>query len=100
MPKERNCTGCNHNNSEKFKIDQPGMVKNHVCHAFKPTHLLDYNVVRILNDSTLLLITPNCKERKTNISNVKPCSTVELVKNAWNSFLGPLKTKHQNCNYS
>ena len=53
--------------------------------------------LQILNDCTLLLITPNCKGRKTNINDVKPCSITELVKNAWDSFLSSIKTKHQNC---
>ena len=30
---------------------------------------------------------------------IKPCSTAELEQNAWDSFLGPVKTKFQNYNY-
>ena len=93
-------TDHNHNNSTKCEIGQPVMVNNHTCHTFKPKYLLNYKVLKILNDSTLLLITPNGKERITNIYNVKKCSTTELVKNAWNSFLSSIKTKHQNFNYS
>ena len=76
------------------------MVKNHACHTFEPNDLLDYKVLRMINDSTLLLITPNGKERKTNINDVKPCSTTELVENIWNSFLGSVRTKHKNCSYN
>ena len=76
------------------------MVKNHACHTFEPEYLLDYKVVKIINDSTLLLITPNGKERKTNINDVKYCSTTELVENTWGSFLGSIKTKCQNCTYN
>ena len=36
---------------------------------------LDYSVLQMLNDSTLLLVTPDGKERKTNSSDAKPCST-------------------------
>ena len=56
-------------------------------------------VLKIINDSTLLLITPNGKERKTNSHDVKPCSTTELVEKAGDSFLGSIKTKHQNCSH-
>ena len=56
------------------------MVKNHVCHTLKPKYLLEYNILKILSDSTLMLITPNGKERKANINDVKPCSRTELIK--------------------
>ena len=38
-------------------------VKNHVCHTIEPQYLLDFRVVKVLNDSTLLSIMPNGKER-------------------------------------
>ena len=70
MPKERKPTRHVCNSSTKLKIGQPVMVKNHACHTFDPKYLLDYKVLKILNDSTLLLITPNGKEGKTNINDV------------------------------
>ena len=69
------------------------MVRNHANHTFEPKYLLDYRVVQILKDSTLLLKTPDGNERKTNISDVELCSTSELIENAWDSFLG----SHQKC---
>ena len=56
------------------------MVKNHTHHTFKPKYVLDYYVFKILNGNTILLITPNGKERKRNINDVRSCSTVQLVK--------------------
>ena len=76
------------------------MVKNYACHTFEPKHLLDNGVLKILNDSTLLLVMPNRKEGKTNINDFKPFSTTDLVENAWDSFLGSIKTKHHNSNYN
>ena len=76
------------------------MVKNHGCHTFEQKHSLNYKVLKIINDSTPLLLTPNGKERKTNINDVKPCSTAELVEKAWYSFLVSVKAKHQNCSYN
>ena len=69
------------------------MVKNHAHHTFELKHLLDYNVLKIINDNTFLLITSNAKERKTYINDVKPCSTTQLVENVWVSFLSSIKTK-------
>ena len=40
----------------KFEIGQPVMVKNHVCHTFETKYLLDYRELKILNDSTVLLV--------------------------------------------
>ena len=51
--------------------------------------------------TTLLLITLNEKERKkTNINDIKPCSATALIENTWDSFLGSIKIKCQNCNYN
>ena len=76
------------------------MVKNHACHTFEPEYLVDYRVLKILNVSTLLLVTPNRKERKTNINDVKLCSSLELIENACNSFVGSIKSNCQNCTYN
>ena len=40
------------------------------------------------------------KERQTNINNARPCCTTELKENAWDSFLGSIQTKCQNCSYN
>ena len=72
------------------------MVKIYAHHTFKVNYLLDYKVLKIISNSTHLLTIPNGKERKTNINDVKHYNTTELVENAWDSFLGSIKTKHQN----
>ena len=59
-----------YNNNPKFEVGQP-VVRNHVCCTFEPKYLLDYRVLQMLNDSTLLLVTPDGKERKANINDVK-----------------------------
>ena len=55
------------------------MVKNHAHHTFEPQYLLDYKVLKILNGKNFLLVTANAKEKKTNINDVKPCSTSYLA---------------------
>ena len=66
-----------------FVIGQPVKVKNHAHHTFEPMYLLDYRILKILNHTTLLLEMPKGKEKKTNINDVKPCSTSELIENAY-----------------
>ena len=87
-------------NNLKFEIGQTIMFKNQTCHTFESKYLLDYRVLKILNDSTLLLVTLNGKERKPNVNDVKPSSTSELIEKAWASFLGSIKSNHQNSTYN
>ena len=61
---------------------------------------MDYRVLKILNESTLLLVTPNRRECKMNINSVKPATTLELIENAWDSFLNLIKSNHQNHDYN
>ena len=82
-------------NDPKFEIGQLAMVKNNAHHTFKPKYLLDSRILKILNYSTLLLVTPNGKERIRNINTVKHCSTSELIENVWDSFLGSSKSTIQ-----
>ena len=53
---------------------------------------MDYRVLKILNESALLLVTPNGRKHNTNINDVKPCTTLDLTENVWNSFLNSIKT--------
>ena len=82
-----------------FKIGQAVMVKNHAHHTFDPKYLMVYRVPKTLHKSTLLLVTPNGREQKMNIDNVKPCTTLELFENTWNLFLESMKTKCLNHDY-
>ena len=63
-----------------FKDSQPVMVRNDACCTFELKYLLDFRVLQILNDSTLLLITPGGKERKTNINDIE-CRFLILFNN-------------------
>ena len=82
------------NNNPTFEAGQPVMVRNHAHHTIEPKYLLDYRVLQILNDSTLLIVTPDGKERKMSINDVKLSNTSKLVKNAWDTFLGSIKSIH------
>ena len=57
-------------NNPKFKMGHLVMVKNHPYPTFKPKYLLGYRVLKILDGSTLLLVTLNGNDMKTTINNV------------------------------
>ena len=62
------------------------MVKNYTCHVFKPMYLKGYRLLKILNESTLLLVTPNGRVCKTN-NDLKSAVTLKVIENAWHLFL-------------
>ena len=61
-----------------LKIGQLVLVKNHCKGLLDPTYIYDHQVVEILNDSTILLTTPDGKEKKCNIHHVKPVPSIEM----------------------
>ena len=70
-----------------FKPGQPIMVKHHARHTFEAKYLSVYRVLHLLKKCTLLLLTPDGKERKTNIGDVKPCTMADVIESAWYSFI-------------
>ena len=48
----------------KFKIGQSFIVKNHTHNTFEPKYLLDYRVLKVLNDSIFLLTMPHRKKNE------------------------------------
>ena len=59
------------NHASLERIGQTVKVKNHAHHVFKPMYLMDYRVLKILSGTVLFLVTPNGREFKTNINNIK-----------------------------
>ena len=75
------------------------MIKHYAHHVIEPKYLIVYRVLKI-NESTLLLVTPNGRECTMNDNNVQPASTLKLIKKAWDSFLKSIQTNHQNHDYN
>ena len=75
------------------------LVRCHAHQTFKLKYLTNYRVLKILNENTLLLGTPNGKECKMNINDMKLCTILELVENAWKSFLNSIKPNHSSHEY-
>ena len=54
-----------------FKIGQVVLIKNHTTSTFQPKYLADHRVIKIVNDSTVIVASPDSKEKKCNIHHVK-----------------------------
>ena len=75
------------------------MERNHAYQTFDPMYATDYTVLNILTKSTLILATLIEKEHKMNIDNVRPCTTLEIVKRL-ELILEFYKTNHPNHEYN
>ena len=87
-------------NNAKFELVQAVVVRNCNYQTYECKYLRDYRVLKILNESALLLVTPHGKEFKMNINDVKPCNTLELIENAWTSILNSIKPNHPGHEYN
>ena len=74
-----------------LKIDLLVFVKDHQKGTFDPTYPYDHGVSEILNDSTVMLTTPDGKERKCNIHYIKLMTPVDTSTNAFNQFQDSIK---------
>ena len=61
-----------------LKISLLVLVKNQWKGPFDPTYIYDHQVAKVLNDSMVLLTTPDGKERKCNIHHMKLVSNLEV----------------------
>ena len=82
--------------ASNLKIGQLILVKDHQKDTFDHTYIYDHRVLGILNDGTLVLTTPDGKERRCNIHYIKPMTPVDASTNAFNQFQD--STKKTPCN--
>ena len=77
--------------ASNLKIGQLVFVKDHCKGTFDPTYISDHRVSGILNDSTVMLTTPDGKEKKCSIHHIKPITPVDTSINAFNQFQDRIK---------
>ena len=75
-----------HFKSHEFKVGQLIAVKNHLYHTFDTKFISDYRIVKIINECTLLIESPDGKTRKININDAKPVSAITAADNALQEF--------------
>ena len=69
-----------------LKIGQLVLIKNHTAPTFQSTYLAGHRVLKILNDSTIIVSSPDRKEKKCNIHHVKPISPTTAFSSAFEEF--------------
>ena len=62
-----------------FKIQQLVLIKNHTASTFQPKYLADHRVLKILNDSMVIISFPDRREEKCNMHCVKPYPTTAFT---------------------
>ena len=60
--------------SHNFKVGQLIAVKNHIRNTFDTKFISDYGILKIINEHTLLIESPDGKTQKININDAKPVS--------------------------
>ena len=84
-----------HFKSHNFKIGQLIVVKNHLKNTFKTTFISDCRILKIINECTLLIESPDGKSRKININDAKPVSAITAMDKALQEFRqSMLKKEH------
>ena len=75
-----------HFKSHKFKVGQLVAVKNHLRNTFDTKFVSDYRIVKIINECTLLIESPDGKTRKININNEKPVQAITAADSMLQEF--------------
>ena len=57
-----------------LKIGQLVLIKNHTASTFQLKYLADHRIIKIVNDGTVIVSSPDRKEKKCNIHHVEPIS--------------------------
>ena len=77
--------------ARNFKIGQLVFIKAHHKCTFDPTYIYDHRASSIPNDSTVMLTTPDGKEKKCNAHHIKPITPIEASTNAFDQFQDSIK---------
>ena len=72
--------------TSNLKIGQLVSIKNHTTSTFQPKSLAGPKVIKIANDSTVILSSPDGKEKKCNIHHVKAISSTTVFTSAFEEF--------------
>ena len=75
-----------HFKAHDFKVGQLIAVKNHLRNTFEYRFISDYGVLKIVNEHSLLIESPDGKTSQININDAKPVSATATMDNALQDF--------------
>ena len=81
-----------------FKIQELVLIKNHAASTFQPKYLADHRIIRIVNYSTVIVASPDVREKKCNIHHVKAISPTTAFTSAFEEFQKSIWKEGQKCN--
>ena len=61
-------------------------MKNHTASVFQPKNLADHRVVKIVNDNTVIVSSPDGKVKKCNVHHVKTITPTKAFTSALRNF--------------
>ena len=70
----------------KFKVGQLVAVKNHSRNTFDTRFISDYRILKIINECTLLIESPDGKTGRINVNDAKPYSATTAADNVLQEF--------------
>ena len=71
-------------------------MKNHSAKAFQPKNLADYQITKIINENTIIVVTTDGRVQKCNIHHIKPITPVEAFISAFKEFKKCIKRDYSN----
>ena len=84
--------------ASNLKIGQFVLIKNHTASTFQPKYLADHRVIKIVNDCTVILTSPDSKEKKCNIHHVKDKNPTTTFTSAFEEFQKGITKEGQKLN--
>ena len=69
-------------------------MKNHSAKAFQCKYLADYQIIKIINENTVIVGTPYGREQKCNIHHTKPITPVEAFTSAFEELTKCIKREY------
>ena len=66
-------------------------MRTNSVRAFQPKYLADYRIIKVINENTVIVASPDGRKRKINIHHIKPISSTEAFTSAFEEFTKCIK---------
>ena len=86
------------NETSDLKIGQLVLLKNHTMSTFQSKYLADHRVIKIVNDSTVIVFSPDGKEKKCDIHHVKSIFPTTVFTSVFEEFQKRITKEGQKLN--